>query len=151
MSTKKVAIVTGGNKGIGFAIVKGLVEKFDGAVYLTARNVERGNNAVKELEKTGINASFHQLDIDDRSSIEKLRDYMKDKYGGIDVLVNNAGIAFKAAATEPMHVQAKVTIQTNYFGTKQACEVLFPILKPGARVVNVSSSAASILNASVLF
>ena len=146
MSSKKVAVVTGGNKGIGFAIVKGLVEKFDGVVYLTARNVERGTDAVKELAKCGVNASFHQLDIDDRSSAEKLRDYMKDKYGGIDVLVNNAGIAFKAAATEPMHVQAKVTIQTNYFGTKQACEVLFPILKPGARVVNVSSSAGFLLN-----
>ena len=70
----KRIIVTGGNKGIGFAIVKGLVEKFDGAVYLTARSIERGNNAVKELEKSGINASFHQLDIDDRNSIEKLRD-----------------------------------------------------------------------------
>ena len=146
MSNKKVAVVTGGNKGIGFAIVKGLVAKFDGAVYLTARNVERGNGALKELEKSGVVASFHQLDIDDRSSVEKLRDYMKDKYGGIDVLVNNAGIAFKAAATEPMHVQAKVTIQTNYFGTKQACEVLFPILKPGARVVNVSSSAGFLPN-----
>ena len=93
MSNKKVAVVTGGNKGIGFAIVKGLVAKFDGAVYLTARNVERGNGAVKELEKSGVVASFHQLDIDDRSSVEKLRDYMKDKYGGIDVLVNNAGIS----------------------------------------------------------
>ena len=146
MSGKKVAVVTGGNKGIGFAIVKGLAEKFDGAVYLTARNVERGKASVKELEKAGINVAFHQLDIEDKSSVEKLRDYMKEQYGGIDVLVNNAGFAFKSAATEPMHVQAKVTIQINYFGTKQACEILFPILKPGSRVVNVSSSAGFLLN-----
>ena len=143
---KKVAIVTGGNKGIGLGIVKGLAEKFDGSVYLTARNVERGSKSVKELEKEGFNVSFHQLDIDDKSSIEKLCEYMKQNYGGIDVLVNNAGIAFKNAATEPMHVQAKVTIQTNYFGTKQVCDTLFPILKPGARVVNVSSSAGFLLN-----
>ena len=146
MSNQKVAIVTGGNKGIGLGIVKGLAEKFDGAVYLTARNVERGTKSIKELEQAGINVSFHQLDIDDKRSVERLRDYIQEKYGGIDVLVNNAGIAFKAAATEPMHVQAKVTIQTNYFGTKQACETLFPILKPGARVVNVSSSAGFLLN-----
>ena len=143
---KKVAIVTGGNKGIGLGIVKGLAEKFDGSVYLTARNVERGSKSVKELEKEGVNVSFHQLDIDDKTSIEKLCEYMKQNYGGIDVLVNNAGMAFKNAATEPMHVQAKVTIQTNYFGTKQACDILFPILKPGARVVNVSSSAGFLLN-----
>ena len=146
MSIQKVAIVTGGNKGIGLGVVKGLAEKFDGAVYLTARNVERGTKSVKELEQAGINVFFHQLDIDDKSSIERFRDYIKEKYGGIDVLVNNAGIAFKAAATEPMHVQAKVTIQTNYFGTKQTCDILFPILKPGARVVNVSSSAGFLLN-----
>ena len=143
---KKVAIVTGGNKGIGLGIVKGLAEKFDGSVYLTARNVERGSKSVKELEKEGVNVSFHQLDIDDKSSIEKLCEYMKQNYGGIDVLVNNAGIAFKNAATEPMHVQAQVTIQTNYFGTKQVCDILFPILKAGARVVNVSSSAGFLLN-----
>ena len=143
---KKVAIVTGGNKGIGLGIVRGLAEQFDGSVYLTARNVERGSKSVKELEKEGLNVSFHQLDIDDKSSIEKLCEYMKQNYGGIDVLVNNAGIAFKNAATEPMHVQAQVTIQTNYFGTKQVCDILFPILKPGARVVNVSSSAGFLLN-----
>jgi len=143
---KKVAIVTGGNKGIGLGIVKELAEKFDGSVYLTARNVERGSKSVKELEKEGFNVSFHQLDIDDKSSIEKLCEYMKQNYGGIDVLVNNAGIAFKNAATEPMHVQAQVTIQTNYFGTKQVCDILFPILKSGARVVNVSSSAGFLLN-----
>jgi carbonyl reductase 1 len=146
MSNQKVAIVSGGNKGIGLGVVKGLAEKFEGAVYLTARNVERGTKSVKELEQAGINVFFHQLDIEDKSSIEKFRDYIKEKYGGIDVLVNNAGIAFKAAATEPMHVQAKVTIKTNYFGTKQACDLLFPILKPGARVVNVSSSAGFLLN-----
>ena len=143
---KKVAIVTGGNKGIGLGIVRGLAEQFDGTVYLTARNVERGSKSVKGLEKEGVNVSFHQLDIDDQSSIEKLCEYMKQNYGGIDVLVNNAGIAFKNAATEPMHVQAKVTIQTNYFGTKHVCDTLFPILKPGGRVVNVSSSAGFLLN-----
>lgn len=68
------------------------------------------------------------------------RDYVKATYGGIDILVNNAGIAFKAAATEPMGHQAEVTIKTNYFSTKNVCNTLFPLLKDGARVVNVSSS-----------
>lgn len=142
----KVAIVTGGNKGIGYATVKGLAQKFDGDVYLTARNEERGMNAVKALEAEGVKVHFHQLDIDDPKSNEKLAAFIKEKYGGIDVLVNNAAIAFKQAATDPFSVQAKVTVATNYFSVKNTCENLFPLLRSGARVVNVSSSAGFLLN-----
>ena len=80
------------------------------------------------------------------SFIEQMRDFMKEKYGGIDVLVNNAAVAFHSDTTEPMGVQAEVTCKTNYWSTKSACEILFPILRPGARVVNVSSSAGKVAN-----
>merc|ERR1711874_568127 len=73
-------------------------------------------------------------------SVEGLRDFLLEKYGGLDVLVNNAGIAFKHTATEPFGHQAAVTVRTNYWSNKMTCDVLFPILRPGARVVNVSSS-----------
>jgi len=142
----KVAVVSGSNKGIGLAIVEGLLKSFEGVVYLTARDVGRGQEAVKFLNEKGLKPNFHQLDISDRSSIEAMRDHVVKAHGGIDILVNNAGIAFKNAATEPMHVQAKQTIAVNYFGTKQACEILYPILKDGARVVNVSSSAGFLGN-----
>jgi len=142
----KVAIVSGSNKGIGLAIVEGLLKSFEGVVYLTARDVGRGQEAVKLLNEKGLKPNFHQLDISDRSSIEAMRDHVVKAHGGIDILVNNAGIAFKNAATEPMHVQAKQTIAVNYFGTKQACEIFYPILKDGARVVNVSSSAGFLGN-----
>ena len=137
----RVAIVTGSNKGVGFATVRGLAKTFTGDVYLTSRNSERGMAAVSELMKENLTLHFHQLDIDDEASVIRLRDFMKDKYGGIDVLVNNAAIAFKNAATEPFAEQAEVTLATNYWSVKRSCEILFPILKPGARVVNVSSSA----------
>merc|ERR1711910_97869 len=102
--------------------------------------MERGQAAVESLNKEGLTPKFHILDIGNEETIVKLRDFMKEKYGGIDVLVNNAGIAFKQDATEPFAVQAKVTLQTNYWDNKRACEILFPLLNPGARVVNVSSS-----------
>ena len=107
----KLAIVTGSNKGIGFATVKGLAKKLQDGwhVYLTSRNEERGQKALEEIKKEGLNnVHFHQLDIDDEASIDKLRDFVKEKYGGIDILVNNAAIAFKQAATEPFALQAKV-------------------------------------------
>ena len=126
MAAKKVAIVTGSNKGIGLATVKGLASKFDGDVFLTARNEERGYAAVQQLEKQGVKVHFHQLDIVDRKSIENFRNFIKDNYGGIDVLVNNAGIDAEIAFKhKPMHIHAAMTIKTNYFGTKQTCEILF--------------------------
>lgn len=137
--------VTGSNKGIGFAIVRELCVKFDGVVYLTSRDEGRGKTAIEELEKLGLKPHYHQLDIDDETSVLKLRDYLKTTYGGLDVLVNNAAIAFKVAATESFSEQATVTLRTNFFNTYHTCNILFPILKPHARVVNISSSAGHLL------
>jgi len=146
MTNKKVAVVTGSNKGIGLAIVRSLCKKFDGNVYLTSRNADRGLAAVKILQSEGLSPKFHQLDINDVSSIETLRDYMTSQYGGIDVLVNNAGIAFKVADETPFGVQAEVTVKTNYLGTLNASNVLIPIVRSNGRIVNVSSlrSASSV-------
>ncbi|XP_076446834.1 carbonyl reductase [NADPH] 1-like [Babylonia areolata] len=138
-STKKVAVVTGSNKGIGFAIVRALCKQFDGDVFLTARSEERGQEAMKALQAEGLNPKFHQLDIDDKSSIDRLHDFLKEQYGGLDVLVNNAGIAFKQSSTAPFSEQATVTINTNFTSTVNVCNKLFPLLRPHARVSNVSS------------
>ena len=100
-----VAVVTGSNKGIGFGIVRALCKQFSGDVYLTARDEARGQAAVAELNKEGLQPKFHILDIGNEETVTKFRDFIKEKHGGIDVLVNNAGIAFKQAATEPFGVQ----------------------------------------------
>ncbi|XP_063303483.1 carbonyl reductase [NADPH] 1-like [Pelobates fuscus] len=139
MASIKVAVVTGGNKGIGLAVVKSLCKQFRGDVYLTARNPKLGEEAVKALEKEGLSPHFHQLDITDLPSIQALRDFLKDKYGGIDVLINNAGIAFKVADTTPFGTQAEVTMKTDFYGTRDVCKELLPLIKPHGRVVNVSS------------
>ena len=94
--SKTVAVVTGANKGIGLAIVRGLCRAgFPGDVVLTARNEKLGREAVDILREEGLETVFHQLDICDQTSAERLRDFLQNKYGGLDVLVNNAGIAFK--------------------------------------------------------
>ncbi|CAG0894684.1 unnamed protein product [Darwinula stevensoni] len=142
----RVAVVTGSNKGIGLEVVRQLCSKFHGLVYLTARDEERGRKAVQELEKEGLKPCFHQLDIDDQKSIEKLRDFLQEKHGGLDLLVNNAAIAYKAASTAPFGEQAENTIRVNYFGTLNVCKELFPLLRPHARVVNLTSYAGFLRN-----
>jgi len=135
----KVAIVTGSNRGIGHSIVRGLSKQFNGIVYLTARNEADGNAAVEEFKKEGVKASFHQLDIDNLESIKRFAAYTKEKHGGIDILINNAGFAYKQADNAPFSEQAINTVRINYNGTLNMCNEFFPLLRPHARVVHVSS------------
>ncbi|KAJ8275683.1 hypothetical protein COCON_G00074350 [Conger conger] len=138
--SKTVALVTGANKGIGLAIVRGLCRAgFPGDVVVTARNEKLGREAVDMLREEGLETVFHQLDICDQTSIERLRDFLQNTYGGLDVLVNNAGIAYKNNAVEPFGEQAEVTMRTNFWGTLKVSRALLPLLRPNARVVNVSS------------
>jgi len=140
---RKVAVVTGSNKGIGYAIVRALCKNWTGDVYLTSRDAGRGEAAIAALKEEGLSPCFHQLDIDDQTSIEKLKSFLVEKYGGLDILVNNAGIAYKQASTAPFQEQVEVTLATNYYSTVNACNILFPILRSQARVVNVSSMSSA--------
>nr|XP_042115502.1 carbonyl reductase [NADPH] 1 [Peromyscus maniculatus bairdii] len=155
-SRNQVALVTGGNRGIGFAITRDLCRKFSGDVVLTARDEARGKSAVQQLQVEGLSPRFHQLDIDDPQSIRALRDFLRKEYGGLDVLVNNAAIStwpknkppkrddhFKDTqqGTDLTHfyIQAEAAMKTNFFGTRAVCMELLPLIKPQGRVVNVSS------------
>ncbi|CAL9687736.1 unnamed protein product [Knipowitschia caucasica] len=139
----KVAVVTGSNKGIGLAIVRALCKQFEGDVFITARNTGRGEDAVKTLNSEGLQPKFQQLDINDLSSITQAAAFFKATYGGVDILVNNAGIAFKVADTTPFEVQAEVTLETNFFATRDMLTHFMPLMNPGGRVVNVSSFVGS--------
>jgi len=141
--TQRVAVVTGANKGIGFGIVRALCKQLDnGIVYLTARNEERGREAVARLNQEGLQPKFLQLDVTDPASVKQLKDYIKETYGGLDILVNNAGIAFKSGAAEPFGVQATVTMATNFTALLEMNRALIPLVRSHGRIVNVSSFTA---------
>ncbi|CAN1348904.1 (+)-neomenthol dehydrogenase [Linum perenne] len=95
---KRYAIVTGGNKGIGFEICKQLASSDKGiVVILTARDVNRGIEAVQKIRHSRLLLSsddilFHQLDVSDAASICCLADFVKSQFGKLDILVNNAGV-----------------------------------------------------------
>jgi len=138
-SSPRVAVVTGANKGIGFAIVRKLCKEFSGTVILTARDEQRGQDAVRQLKTEGATPIFHQLDIVSPESIEKMKTFLLEKYGSLDLLVNNAGVAYKRASTAPFSEQAEETLRTNFHGTLKMCKAMLPILRPHARLVNISS------------
>ncbi|KAG5578329.1 hypothetical protein H5410_058463 [Solanum commersonii] len=163
----KYAVVTGSNKGIGFEIVKQLANS-GVTVVLTARDEKRGTEATSLLNEQGFsNVVFHQLDVQDAQSIESLAKFIQKHYGRLDILVNNAGASgvvpnedvLRAmnidlvdwlpgktfddirAVMKTTYEQAKLCLDTNYYGAKNVTEALLPLLQnsPSPRIVNVSS------------
>ena len=107
-----------------------------------SRNEDLGREAVKKLESEGLKPKFHQLDIDSSESIQRFKDYLSSTYGGLDVLINNAAIAYKVASTAPFIEQATNTVRVNFTGTLNITRALVPLIRPHGRIVNVSSMAS---------
>ncbi|PZC77229.1 hypothetical protein B5X24_HaOG203636 [Helicoverpa armigera] len=142
---ERVAVVTGSNKGIGFAIVKGLLQRFQGVVYLTSRDEGRGKDAVAKLNQLGLYPQYHQLDVTDRLSITKFRDHIKQKHGGIDILVNNAAVA-NSTALYNSYEECKTIVDINYFSILTIQELLFPLVRDNGRILNISSDCGHLSN-----
>lgn len=143
MAQRKVAVVTGANKGIGFQVVKLLCSRFDGDVFLSSRDSKRGESAVSELKGIGLKALFFKLDISNHDDLVALKATLEREYAGVDLLVNNAAISAlpDKSKTQEENIKGQVsTVKTNYFDTAAVCDTLFPIVKSGGRVVNVSSA-----------
>ncbi|KAG5035811.1 hypothetical protein JHK87_010721 [Glycine soja] len=140
-SKETVAVVTGGNRGIGFEICRQLAGH-GVTVVLTSRDESVGVESAKVLQEGGLTeVACHQLDILDPSSINQFAHWLKENYGGLDILVNNAGVNFNQGSENNVE-NARNVIDTNYYGTKSMIEAMIPLMKPsaaGARIVNVSS------------
>ena len=82
-------------------VMRQTVWHVDYLVYVLARDQERGEKAYQEIQQQGCsNIRFHALDVSDTSSIDKLKTFIETKYGGLDVLVNNAGIMFGVSKSD---------------------------------------------------
>ncbi|KAG4998911.1 hypothetical protein JHK85_020541 [Glycine max] len=140
-SKETIAVVTGGNRGIGFEISRQLADH-GVTVILTSRDASVGVESIKVLQEGGIqDVACHQLDILDTSSINQFCEWLKENYGGLDILVNNAGVNFNFGSDNSVE-NAKLVIETNYYGTKRMIQAMIPLMKSssaGGRIVNVSS------------
>lgn len=139
----KVAVVTGSNKGIGFSIVKALLQRFDGTVYLTSRDDARGKAAVAKLKALGFPPAYHQLEVTDRSSVARFRDHLKNTHGGIDILINNAGVGEESNLP---YEGCKLVVDTNYYSILMMQELIFPLVRDNGRILNISSDCGHLSN-----
>ncbi|KAL3349015.1 hypothetical protein AABB24_022258 [Solanum stoloniferum] len=119
LATQRIAVVSGGNKGIGLEICRQLASKGI-VVILTARDEKKGNEAVintlKMYGHSNYNVIFHQLDVTDISSIVTLKDFIKDRFGKLDIL-QDLFLENLKVATQTSDL-AEECIKTNYYGAK---------------------------------
>lgn len=156
MKNRKVALVTGANKGIGLAIAKQLLER-GFTVLLGVRDLGRGEAAAKRL---GGEAHAVQLDVTSADSIAAAAEHIRAEYGRLDVLINNAGIARMAnggessledirrrgAPTTASVAEVRAVFETNVFGVIAVTQAMLPLLResPAGRIVNLSSGLGSL-------
>src|SRR5689334_18111180 len=108
----KVAVVTGGNRGIGLAIAQAFVGE-GCRVVIAGRNSETLSSAKTELEGAGGEVTAEQCDVSDPAQVEKLFAAVKDRYSALDILVNNAGISHALQITEQFSIETwKQVIET---------------------------------------
>jgi len=146
---KKIAVVTGANRGIGFEVCRQLA-KNGFQVILTSRDEQKGLATCLQLQDEGLSVQFHQLDVNDPESINHIREFIEKEYGRCDVLVNNAGIfpdSVNASANNwPSVFNASVetvrmAMETNVYGPMLLCQALVPLMRKHnyGRIVNLSS------------
>jgi NAD(P)-dependent dehydrogenase (short-subunit alcohol dehydrogenase family) len=149
MDGKKVALVTGANKGIGFEISRQLGRR-GFTVVLAARDAKKVADAAARLQTEGLDAHGVVLDVANPTSAQAAAEWLDQHYGRLDVLVNNAGVGFEfAAGTKPSQLKMetlKATYDTNFFGAFAVIQHMLPLLRKSAspRIINQSSTLGSL-------
>ena len=144
---ERVALVSGGNRGIGFAACRMLAQA-GLQVILGSRDLEDGKRALKAIESEGTHIVTSQLDVTSAESISNLEKFVIDTFGRLDVLVNNAGVHLdsgKSAMNVDLEI-VKNTFEVNLYGPLRLCQIFLPLMKKQdyGRVVNVSSDMGSL-------
>lgn len=143
-----IAMITGANKGIGYATAR-ILGNQGWTVLAGARDEALGLQAVQELAADGADVRFVQLDVTDEESIAKAASWIDAEFGVLDALINNAGIARGDGTGKPSETTLatmRAIYDTNVFGVVAVTNAMLPLLRraEAARIVNVSSEVGSI-------
>jgi NAD(P)-dependent dehydrogenase (short-subunit alcohol dehydrogenase family) len=148
MNNKKIALITGANKGIGLETARQLGKK-EITVLVGARDLEKGEAVASTLRKEGVEARALDLDVNSAESIRKAAAQVERDFGRLDILVNNAGVMLddenKKVSEQSLETWRK-TFDTNVFGLIATTQAFLPLLRKSdaGRIVNLSSILGSI-------
>jgi len=144
MENRRIALVSGANRGIGREIVRQLAERGMVAI-LGSRDEEKGRAAAEEIDG---DVRVRQLDVTDEKGIQNLARDVEEEFGRLDVLVNNAGVSMdggQRGVDADLDV-VRETLEMNLFGAWRLCEAFVPLMQRNryGRIVNVSSGMGAL-------
>ncbi|MGF1645088.1 MAG: SDR family oxidoreductase [Thiotrichales bacterium] len=146
MTEPRIAVVTGGNRGLGLETCRQLARQ-GAVVVLTSRDLEKARVAVDRLAQEGLRVDPQPLDVTDGASVANLAAYLQGRYGRVDILVNNAGILPDTAGASGDGASVfradidliRHAIETNTLGPLRLIQALVPLMQGCGNIVNVSS------------
>jgi len=147
-TAKKIALITGANKGLGFEMARQLGQT-GVRVLLAARDSGKGEAAAAKLRDEGVDAQFLKLDVTDKKDRAAASAFVEEKFGRLDILINNAGISAEALGSGKVSTTTEDaiprTFETNFFAPVALTQALLPLLKKSdaGRIVNMSSILGS--------
>ena len=146
-ASTKIALVTGGNRGLGFETCRQL-GRLNFKVILGARDKNKGEAAAAKLRQEKLDVSWQALDVTNPESISSLRQFVADKFGRLDVLINNAAILLgeDTNVLELSVDELRHSMDSNVYGPLLLCQAFVPLMQKNGygRVVNVSSVAGQL-------
>jgi NAD(P)-dependent dehydrogenase (short-subunit alcohol dehydrogenase family) len=146
---KKVAFITGGNRGIGLETARQL-GKQGVKVVIGSRDLEKGKAVAEKLRADGADVDVIRFDITKPADYQEAHNYFEKNFGKLDILINNAGISKESFFANNTSTVSKAilreTFDTNFFGTVELTQVLLPLIRkaPEGRIVNLSSILGSL-------
>jgi 2-dehydro-3-deoxy-D-gluconate 5-dehydrogenase len=138
--TAKVAIVTGGNGGIGLGIARGLAEA-GAAIVIAARDPEKNARAVAALQQSGAKVLSISTDVRDEASVQTMVQSAEQAFGQVDILVNNAGINIRKAPQDYTIDEWQQVLNTNLTGVFLCSRAVYPFMVKagGGKIINIGS------------
>lgn len=147
MMNQKNVVITGGNRGIGYGLLKIFSKEHN--VIITVRNKEKGEQALKKFKNSGNILDYVVMDVDSNKMMLNSGMEIKEKLGHVDLLINNAGIFIKEYDVQAIETSDETilkTFNTNTLGVLRVCKAIVPIIPNGGRIINISSGMGQLEN-----